>query len=69
MSRRYKPIDIAADDDPATDLAMVTVASSATGTQFPVRGEILGEEFVADQSRSGLHIEFHPTDPSSGSNV
>ena len=63
-------IDIAAGDDPATDLALVTVvASSATGPQFPVRDEILGEEFVVDQSRSTPRIEFHPTDQSSGSIV
>ena len=62
-------IDIAAADDPATDLAIVTFTSTATGPQFPGRDEILGEEFVIDLSRSAARFEFHPTDPSSGSNV
>ncbi len=61
--------DIAAEDDPATDQAAVTLTSTATGLHINMQDTILGQEFVGRISEAGPRIEFRPTDPSSGSIV
>ena len=62
-------IDIAAEDDPATDQAAVTLTSTATGLHISMQDTILGQEFVGRILEAGPRIEFRPTDQSSGSNV
>lgn len=65
----FEALDVSKDDDPRTDVTVITIASSATGAQIEMQDANLGYEIVVPQLEPGTRVTFYLTGPINGSNV